>query len=1031
MYRIGRTGGTVRIEALALAIALSLGGGAVFTAPASAQTAPAQQAKTYRIAAGTLEQALNQLAIQSGLQILFDGTLVSGRSTPGFVDQASAEGVLRRLLEGTGLTYEFSDAEMIVVKRGSAGPAASAPAPATRSGRSRQEKEVATLPELLVKGERGWSLNADIRRTVDDPQPYVVFEREQIERSGALTLEAFVRDRLTMNTAATTQSQSPGAQGGSASTINLRGLGVGQTLLLVDGRRIPDFSIGNMTNQASINGIPIDAVERIEVLPTTAGGIYGGSATGGVVNIILRRDYAGVDVKLTHDNTFDSDSSVNRIDISSGFSWDEGRSHLLLAATYSEGNNLLLSDRDFARRGRARILENNPGFFFNAATPPLGALPNIRSQNGSPLVLRNGTALGSAITFVPAGYAGTSTDGGLALVANAGQYNLDLAQGLNNPDAGGGRLLLKGPRLASAMGTLRKEFSDRVSGFLDASMSESTTRTPFAGMATVFTVAATAPNNPFQQAISVAVPSAATDGDYWSFTEEQRVSGGIIVQLPRAWQLAADYTWHRYTMDNRLPSTLTAAGTVAIRDGVVDVLRDLQVYPLNLAAYIGGERSLSDVKSRLGAATVRVGGPVLQLPGGAMEATVLLERRDMLANENLDFFNGAISAIFPERSQKVDSVYTELRVPFVSERNARAGVQALELQLAGRWDRYTTRSGKRRYSLDEPVVEQENQLTSTNPTIALRYQPFQDLALRASYGTGFLPPSMDQVNSSPFNSSLTVQDIRRGGETVTTLWRNFGGSSTLQPEESESWSAGLILTPRWVPGLRVSLDYSRIKKTNNIYQTFTGQFFVDNELRFPETVTRGPVADGDPYGVGPIVAIDTLLVNISQAEVEAYDLQFDYGVLSDRLGSFDFYALATWQTHYRTQVSPDLPVVENVGIGRSNPLKFRANGGVNWRRDRWSAGWSVRYLDSYVVSTSPVVLANQGRAEVDDQIYHDAFVGYRLPDSARWLSSAELQLGIRNLFDKAPPFDATDFPYYSTFGDPRMASYYVSLRKSF
>src|SRR5262249_37792356 len=155
---------------------------------------------------------------------------------------------------------------------------------------------------------------------------------------------------------------------------------------------------------------------------------YGGGATGGVVNIILRRDYSGIDLRATYANTFDSDTSGYKIEGSGGFSLEDGRTHVMVAASHDESNPLLTGDRDFVARARALQLANNPGAFFNTSTPPLGFLPNIRSVNGSNLVLDTGPALGSPFTFVPQGYAGVSTDNGAALAANAGRYSLELPQ---------------------------------------------------------------------------------------------------------------------------------------------------------------------------------------------------------------------------------------------------------------------------------------------------------------------------------------------------------------------------------------------------------------------------------------------------------------------------------------------------------------------------------------------------------------------------------------------------------------------------
>src|SRR5262249_21909442 len=163
--------------------------------------------------------------------------------------------------------------------------------------------------------------NTDIARSRDDAQPYVVFDRETIERSGATTVEDFLKQRLTMNTTAFTSSMN-GNTIGSPSSINLRGLGATSTLVLIDGHRSAGvIAFFGSPRQADTNSIPVGAIERIEVLPTTASGIYGGSAVGGVVNIILRRDYSGAEVKLTYENTFASDVTGRRVDFGSGLNF--------------------------------------------------------------------------------------------------------------------------------------------------------------------------------------------------------------------------------------------------------------------------------------------------------------------------------------------------------------------------------------------------------------------------------------------------------------------------------------------------------------------------------------------------------------------------------------------------------------------------------------------------------------------------------------------------------------------------------------
>ena len=1016
----------LRASLLALSCSLSV-----------AVLAQGKTASPVSIPAGDLATNIELLRKQTGVEVIYNASELRGSPSKGISGSYSGEDALKRLLAGSGFTLKVDASGAYAISKSPRPTNTPKPAAkkkindASQSQASGERGEITNLPEMLVQGERIWSLNADIRRTEDDPQPYGIFEREEIERSGATTLEDFIRERLPMNTTGTPLSQAATAIAGNASSVNLRGLGTGQTLILVDGRRLPDFSIGNSTTQASINGIPVGAVERVEVLPTTAGGIYGGSATGGVINIILRRDYRGGELKLTYGNTFDTDVASRRIDFSTGTNFNDGRTNLLLAATVSETNELLVGDRSFGQRGRERIRENNPSFFLDASVPLGGATPNIRSANGAPLVLRDGTPIGSAITYIPVGYSGTASDGGRALIANAGSYNFDLAPSAVSATDGSRFSLSKGPRQYSVMGTIRHAFTPNVSAFVDAAFSQSSTRANYASAgSSAFTINALAPNNPFQQAIIVSLPTKAFDDVYKTQTKQQRVSAGLVASLPSSWQASLDVGWNRSELDSINSKTTLSTFAADVRTGQIDILRDTLAYPINVAAYQGPRSVNEDVLSTLKSATARLGGPLWQLPGGSVNATIQLERRDLLVGESVLYNLGVPALIFPEKAQQVDSVYAELRAPIVSELNAIPGVRELELQLAGRRDEYATRSGKRRTSFSQPLIEEQASLSSTNPTVAVRYVPFESLALRASYGKGFMPPTIDQVTSSPFNSSLTVQDIRRGGETVTTLWRNFGGTSELEPEESESWSAGFVLTPTWVDGLRLSADYTKIKKTNNIYQTYDGQFFVNNEARFPQTVIRADPVAGDAYGVGRIIAIDTLLVNIAQAEVEAVDVQLSYGV-NTHWGSFDFYSLATWQTHYRTQVSEESPVVENVGITRNNPLKLRLNAGITWSLGNWSAGWAARYFDSYVVSTSPITIANQGSRHVPSQNYHDLFVGYRKDAASGLKSDIEIQAGLRNVFNTAPPFDASSFPFYSTFGDPNLASYYVSIKKFF
>src|SRR5262249_6341402 len=143
--------------------------------------------------------------------------------------------------------------------------------------------------------------------------------------------------------------------------------------------------------------------------------------------------------------------------------------------------------------------------FTTSGTPPQGATVNIRSVSGN-LVLDpayGGTALGSNITHIPLGYAGPASDSGAALVANAGRYDLDLPDVINGLQ----RVLLTAPVMKSVSLNLRREFGSRLEAFLDLSRLGSEGSSRYAGVpSTVLNLPASAPNNPFQQAINLSFP---------------------------------------------------------------------------------------------------------------------------------------------------------------------------------------------------------------------------------------------------------------------------------------------------------------------------------------------------------------------------------------------------------------------------------------------------------------------------------------------------------------------------------------------
>lgn len=1054
----------------------------------------------------SLADALKTLGAQTNTNILADPQLIDGKQAPAIKPNLTVDQAMTELLKGTGLTYRFLN-ERTVVLAASTSTTANLPSPATGEGRGvrddgkvrlvqvqtrstegatdhkdpsptpdtksedaqLKEFDLKGIPEILVRGSR--SSNADIARTEDDVQPYVVFGREEIERSQATVLEDFLRTRLPMNTASGSNRQGLGSRAPSSS-INLRGLGPGQTLILVDGRRMPNISLGGAFEQPDINGIPLAAIERIEVLPATAGAIYGGGATGGAVNIVLKRDYRGFDVQAAYGNTFDSDVSDRRLDVNAGFTLEGGRTRIMLSASHSNSNLLTVGDRDFATRGRALQFTNDPGVFTNAFFPPNGDALNIQSLGGGFTLDDDygGGTLGTAIiTNVPLGY-DVGSDNGALFAANAGTYNLDLPDDLR----GRQQSLLTAPKMDSATVNLRREFGGRGEAFIDLSrLSNQGGGRNYAISNLIAFLPGDAPNNPFLEPIRMSFPLPGLGSDSHGEVETLRGLSGLIVRLPHDWSAAAEHSWSRSrSKSNTAGPAVDGAGLLSLRTGLPAAdgrpALDVFSFPIDFTPYlVSKEVGIEGPRDTiLRDTTLRFSGPLLHLPGGPVTVSTLFEHRvDSLRdaigqalNTNTLDYNFYFS---PHASQKVDSGYLEVQVPLLRQ---------LQLQASVRHDRYETQGPPLDTGAipvpsrdDLPELDYATSRVSSNSyLLGLRYAPTKDVIIRASFATGFLPPSVNLIASNildytPFLPFGVFVDPKRGGingpgvggevdedGAPFPLVERYGGTPQLRPEKSESFSTGVVLTPRFLPGLRLSVDYTRIRKTDEVGGV-TEQYILDHEDQFEGRITRLPLTPADEalgYTAGVVTQIDATLVNITKTDVDAYDIQLDYELPTRRFGLFHPYVVATRQPHYQNRILPDSDLIDSVGF-LSGPLKWRGNLGLSWKEGPWSFDWNAQIYDSYRIYAADAsevsietAVRNQGAETIRSQIYHDATVAYVFDQghfSHSVLQGVDVRFGIQNVFDKSPPIIATDGSAagYSTYGDPRLRRFSLGIRKRF
>jgi outer membrane receptor protein involved in Fe transport len=441
---------------------------------------------------------------------------------------------------------------------------------------------------------------------------------------------------------------------------------------------------------------------------------------------------------------------------------------------------------------------------------------------------------------------------------------------------------------------------------------------------------------------------------------------------------------------------------------------------------------------------------------------------------------------WPGGSTSDGSAYSELTVPLLRKANKIPLVKLLDLQVAGRYDDIkinmtapvqnitTTRvNGTKTYSpallngSPQPLTLGTTTYKSTNSTIGFKYKPIEGIFFRMSYSSAFVPPTYAQLVTPISTGTITQSTGAYPGVPTTSPW-NYqsitdtrlsnavytvpvmtGGNPNLRPETSKGINWGVVIEPTFAKGLRISLDYVKVTKHDAII-TPTAATLIPYADSFPGRVTRGTPNAGQT--VGPIVLIDNTAINAPELMTSSYNLKVDY-TFGTSLGRWDLSAVATSWQHYKQQATIGGPLVEGINnpnfttTGNGLMLaKLKGNMTLDWTKGPFSAGWMTRYVGPYLLGSRyapggafPIQGTPDGRVSSD--IYHDAYFGYRLSKAAqgsawwrRALADTSMQVGVRNVFDKVPPYAAlggVQFQYYSAYGDARLRSYYCTLKKSF
>jgi outer membrane receptor protein involved in Fe transport len=305
------------LSGAALVVSVSVSG------PAAAQ---AEAVIEYDLPGQDLSETLRAIARASGRDIIFASETVEGWKARPVKGRLDVDAAVRAALAGTPLVAEHRAGAVLIRLSG--------------DGPGRQPSSAASNETITVTGTR--------IRGAGSSSPVIVTSREHLEGTGVTDLAGFARI-LPQNF---TGGQNPGVSGGgyqggynninNSTALNLRGLGADATLTLIDGHRV---AYDALDQGIDISAIPLEAVERIEVIADGASALYGSDAVGGVANIILRRDYDGLQTTARLGASTGGGNVQQQYSAVGGGRWQSGG--FMLALDHSRTTPIYASQRDY------------------------------------------------------------------------------------------------------------------------------------------------------------------------------------------------------------------------------------------------------------------------------------------------------------------------------------------------------------------------------------------------------------------------------------------------------------------------------------------------------------------------------------------------------------------------------------------------------------------------------------------------------------------------------------------------------------
>ncbi len=907
--------------------------------------------------------------------------------------------------------------------------------------------------EIVVTGTR-------IRRKdPTTPAPVSVISRDQIAASGKVSIGDFLQGLPEQGNAINTGVNA----GGDGSTrVNLRGIGTSRTLVLVNGRRWMPGGAG-ADGSVDLNSIPSAAVERIEVLKGGASGVYGSDAIAGVVNIITRRSGEKTDVSLFTGTSGHGDGTTFDLNLTSGTGNDRG--NLLFSAGYYDQRKVMAGDRAFSKF--AWYYDATAGRYSQGSgTIPAGRTLSF-GQGGAGNALWNTLQATGAGSYIWEANPANATACGTSVSGQTSCFRPYLGAGL--PEAGdvtGGDgyntaaesyLVTPQQRIQLfstgdlKLGSVARAFFE--ASYVNRQSGQELAPEPLVSVGEGVVTSAANIYNPFDK--NVYVNRRLTE-----FGNRQtrqhintfRVLGGVDGTAsdslgPLAgWFWDVNLSWGRTAATSQktgslyLPALSAALGPSMLVNGTptcVSTPGDASTaipgcVPLNL---FGGPGSITPDQvagltftgtsrgyNQLWSVQANTSGELFRLMSDRpVGIAVGYEYRDLsgaFINDSITTAGLTTGATGHDTrgSYDVNELYGELSIPLV---RGIPFAENLEATVAARWFDYSTFGGDTTYKL------------------GARWRPVSDVTVRGTYSTAFRAPTIQESYGAQVQNFPVLRDPCRGpaaggpalspaclaagvpaagsGDVSTHFHAIVGGNPDVGPETAIVYTVGVVLEPRWVRNLSVSVDYHSMEIDGTIGSygesvLLTGCYSGTNPEHCSHVV-RNPTTHF-------IDTIYNLNANVGKLATAGLDFAVRYALPTPSAGRFAFALDATWLreidltladgTVVKGKNTFDLNTLNSLGGAGGSFPAWKANVGLTWGLGGLGAGISTRFLGSFhECGDSTGDFSGSGLCYVDStyqrkvESYHteDAFVSYTLGSS---VGKTNVMVGVQNL-SNAPP----------------------------